>query len=209
MLVKWITCRVAPADRQRFSAAQERCAPIAQEPGFICQVGGLDSADTACVLALWEERDAYGSFMRERHDAILEAAAQPGTYRDLRVATGEVLLEMPGAAAGTVAALTRAQLVRVADCRVRPARDDHFRAAQREVWLPGMSTVDGMLGGLFGRLDDHRYLVATGSRDRDSHERYRNEHVPGLIRRAEAESDLLQLEGHAVRVADGWTLVAG
>jgi heme-degrading monooxygenase HmoA len=92
----------------------------------------------------------------------------------------------------------------VADCRVRPGRDDHFRDVQRTVWAPGMAEADGMLGGMFTQLGDHRYLVTTGWRDAESHRRYVAERLPRLRERAGAAADLSAIRGHEVALMRSW-----
>jgi hypothetical protein len=208
--VKWMTCQVPSADRQRFSEAQQRWAPVAQEPGFICQIGGWDegSPNTACILALWHAPDAHARFMRRRHDSLLDAAQQAGTYRSLQVTTGSVILDMPGAETDSVAAVTRARLLRVADCEVRSDREDHFRDSQEHIWAPGMNGADGMLGGVFSQLGEHRYLVTTGWRDHASHEGYRRDRLPALSKRAAPTNDLRRLQGYVVHLSDAWTVTA-
>ena len=208
MLVKWILCRVSPADRGRFSHAQQRWSGLAQQRGFRCQVGGVDerSPDTACVLGVWHSREAYSQFMGESHDALFAATGQAGTYRSISVANGDVLFRMPGAAGDTVDAFTTAQLLRVADCEVRPGHERHFRDAQQYVWAPGMAHADGMRGGLFADLGQRRYLVVTGWRDTASHERYRHDRLPALSAQAQTQRDVHQLTGHAIHIDTTWTI---
>jgi heme-degrading monooxygenase HmoA len=209
-LVKWVTCEVAPTQAAEFSRAQERWATLVDVAGFRCQLGGWDEAEPgiACVLAVWRDAATYAAFMRDSHDRLSYATGQVGTYDALRVATGDVLFQMPGAEDDGVRALARAQVVRVADCSVRPGREEHFREVQREVWAPAMADADGMLGGLFSALGAQRYLVTTGWRDAASHARYARYDVPLLRRTAAASEDLLQIRGHVVRVTRGWSVTA-
>ena len=85
LLVKWIVCDVAPTRRDEFSQAQEGWAVLRGEEGFVCQVGGWDekSPDTAGVLAVWTDAEAYERFMRDHHDAIVRASGQQDTYRSV------------------------------------------------------------------------------------------------------------------------------
>jgi hypothetical protein len=161
-LIKRITCSVRDGDRGRFDAAQRRWSQIADQPGLIVQAGGWDSAaPAACVLACWTGAEAYRDFMEGRHDQVAADSGQAGTYQAIEVATGESELTMPGAARTLAGAVSAGVFLRVADCQVRPERREHFVAAQRETWLPGMAAADGMLGGLFSRPGDYRYLVTT------------------------------------------------
>src|SRR5262245_14014824 len=109
--------------------------------------------------------------MEERHDQVAADSGQAGTYQAIEVATGESELTMPGAARTLAAAASGGVFLRVADCQVRPERREHFVTAQRETWLPGMAAADGMLGGLFSRLGECRYLVTTWWSSAGAHER--------------------------------------
>jgi hypothetical protein len=205
-----MTCEVPRMQTTPFARAQGRWAPLAEVPGFACQVGGWDDASpgTACILAIWRDGEVYERFMRDRHDALVEATGQPGTYGSLDVATGGVVFEMPGAEPDAVRALTRARLLRAADCHVRPGRFAHFRDAQADVWAPAMARADGMLGGVFSDLGAGRYLVATGWRDEASHRRYAQEDVPALRDRAGAADDLLTIRSHRVSLSADWVVLA-
>jgi hypothetical protein len=46
-LVMWMTCEVRPAESELFSGAQRRWAPLADVPGFGCQIGGWGGASAA------------------------------------------------------------------------------------------------------------------------------------------------------------------
>ncbi len=207
LLVKWIVCDVAPTSRNEFSQAQEGWAVLSGEDGFVCQVGGWDekSPDTACVLAVWTDAEAYERFMCDHHDAILRASGQPDTYRSVRVATGQPILEMRGDRNG-IGVFVTAGVLRVADCVVLPGHEDHFRRVQEHVWLPGMASADGMLGGLFSQVGERRYLTTTGWRDARSHERYVHERVPALRAAAGTAGDLQRIESHVLSLIPAWTV---
>jgi hypothetical protein len=205
MLVKWMTCRVPTAYREWFCAAQQRWWPLAGEAGFVCQIGGFDrrAPQTACILALWDGSAAYERFMTSAHDRLQRETGQAGSYESLHVDVGDLVLEMPGAAAGPAASLTGSRLLRVADCTVRPDREEHFRGVQQQVWAPAMARADGMLGGVFARLASGRYLVATGWRDQSSHDAYQHEQVSDLSTRADNSHDLTHLQGYAIELRTG------
>lgn len=208
MIVKWMTCGLARANRDRFGEAQQRWSPLTRQAGFLCQLGGFDpgAPQTACILALWDSSAAYEQFMAHAHDQLQHQTGQAGTYQSLNIDIGDVMLKMPGAAAGPVAGLTAAGLLRVADCTVRPGREEHFRSVQQQVWAPALRRADGMLGGVFARLASGRYLVATGWRDRFSHDAYQHEQVPLLSSRADNARDLTHLQGYAIELQPDWTI---
>jgi hypothetical protein len=194
--VKWITCEVD--DHDGFDAAQRRWSAIAGTPGLIVQTGGWDSkSPTACVLGCWTDAGTYKTFMEQRHDQVFGDSGQQRTYRSIEVATGESELTMPGT-------LGKGALLRVADCQVRPERREHFVTVQREVWIPRMAVAEGMLGGLFSRLGEDRYLVTSGGAAADAHRRYGQEDVPALRDTAGAGDDLVSLRGYAVPLEPEW-----
>ncbi|MFD7641664.1 DUF4937 domain-containing protein [Kitasatospora sp. NPDC059795] len=202
---KWIGCTVPVAARERFSAAQQAWSTISDQPGLIGQVGGWDPATgTARVLGLWADAEAYGRFMRERHDAVV-ADSRPGdSFTGIDVATGEVVLDMAGDAADLTDALEHATLLRVADCRLLPDRTDHFLDVQRTVWAPGMAAAGGMLAGVVTRLEPHRYLVTTLWSDATAHRHYATGHLPALHTRAAPDRDLRSITGHALPLEASW-----
>jgi heme-degrading monooxygenase HmoA len=200
--VKWITCSVGESDRERFSVAQRCWSELAGEPGLIAQAGGWD-AGLACILGCWTDRPAYAAFMSDRHDDIAMRSGQAGTYTSIDVATGESVLDIPGRAAG----VADAALLRVADCRLREGRQEHFTRVQRDVWIPAMTVADGMLGGLFSRLGEDRYLVTTWWSSVQAHQRYATTDVPELRRRAAVDEDIAQLRGHALVLEPEWSVL--
>lgn len=206
--IKWITCSVGDGDRGRFDAAQQGWSQVADQPGLIAQAGGWDSvAPVACVFACWTGAEAYRDFMAGRHDKVAADSGQAGTYQAIEVATGESELTMPGAARTLAGAVSGGAFLRVADCQVRQGRREHFVTAQRQTWLPGMAAADGMLGGLFSRLGEHRYLVTTWWSSAGAHDRYAKEDVPALRRAAGAGDDLASLRGYGVALEPGWLVL--
>ncbi len=202
---KWISCRVPEAARERFSTAQGAWSTISDQPGLVGQVGGWDPA-TGCahLLGLWTDEEAYRCFMRERHDAVVAGNQQGTICSTTDVATGEIVLQMAGDAAGLPHALERAALLRVADCRLLPGREEHFLDVQRTVWAPGMAAAGGMLAGVVTRVEDHRYLVTTLWSDFAAHQRYTARHLPALRSRATPEGDLQTMTGHVLPLEAAW-----
>jgi heme-degrading monooxygenase HmoA len=203
--IKWIRCSVADADRDRFSAAQRGWSGMAASPGLIAQVGGWDEATgEACILSCWTSRASYEAFMTSRHDEIAAQSGQRATYQAIHVTTGHSVVAIRGQAGPFAEAVCQGIFLRVADCWVRPGRQEHFTAAQRDIWLPGMATADGMLGGLFSQLDADRFLVTTWWRSAEAHQDYAATRVAGLRRRAAAEDDLAALRGYLLTLQPDW-----
>ncbi|MFF2545189.1 DUF4937 domain-containing protein [Kitasatospora sp. NPDC058063] len=210
MIGKWIDCRVRPGAREAFAAGQRRWSVISDQPGLVGQTGGREpGADRALLLALWSDEPAYARFMRERHDRAAAHADQRSSCTGIEVATGPVVLTMPGAAPSLPAALARATVLRAADCRLRPGRADHFLDVQRELWAPGMAAADGMLGGTVTRLSPGRHLVTTLWTTPAAHRDYTTHHLPALLARAGVPTDVRTLTGHLLPLEPSWRIGAG
>ncbi|WP_335869442.1 DUF4937 domain-containing protein [Bacillus sp. 2205SS5-2] len=86
MLIKFIRCVVPTANQSTFSTAQQQWKSLAQVSGFIFQCGGWSfTREEAYILGLWEDRQAYDSFMQEQHDAIFDHNQQERTYTQIEV----------------------------------------------------------------------------------------------------------------------------
>ncbi|MFF2041204.1 DUF4937 domain-containing protein [Kitasatospora sp. NPDC058170] len=205
---KWISCGVPPAVRGVFSAGQSAWSVIGDQPGLVGQVGGWDAATgRAHVLGVWADARAYARFMDERHDAVVAGIRQDAGYSSIEIAAGETVLEMAGDTAGLPQALAAATLLRVADCRLVPGREEHFLEVQREVWAPGMAAAGGMLAGVVTQLARHRYLVTTLWTDPAAHRNYVDHHLPGLIPRAGLGGDLQSMAGHVLSLEAAWRVL--
>jgi uncharacterized protein YeaO (DUF488 family) len=209
VLVKWVQCRVPPNRRLAFGAAQAGWSRLSGEAGLVGQLGGWDvrSPEMACLVAIWRSRSEYETFMARRHDELVAATDQAGTYSAVDTAVGDVLLVMPGTSASPAEALVAAGLVRVADCRVRAERTDHFRSAQERIWVPGMAESEGMLGGWFSDLSGGRFLVTTLWKDPDCHAAYVADRLPELRERAEVDGDVEELTGRVLPIEPSWRVL--
>ena len=201
MLVKWVRCSVEPDGQRAFSVAQAGWDRLAGEPGLVGQIGGWDvrSPELACVIGLWHDRSSYGDFMAARHDDLVAALGQTGTYSSIDIAVGEVLTNI-----GDGGALREGGVLRIADCLVRSERVDHFVTVQEQVWIPGMTAAPGMLGGWFSQLASNRFLVTTLWRDLDSHAAYVADRLPDLRAQAQVDDDVLDLAGHVAALEPSW-----
>ncbi|MFD9354634.1 DUF4937 domain-containing protein [Streptomyces sp. NPDC060031] len=205
---KWIGCSVPVAARGRFTVAQRAWAAISDQPGLIGQVGGWDPATgRAHVLAFWSDAESYGRFMRERHDTVFAESGQQKSYTAIETATGETVLAMAGDTGDLPVALESATLLRVADCRLLPSREEHFLEVQRSVWAPGMAAAGGMLAGTVTRLDEHRHLVTTLWSGADAHAQYVTSHLPALRSRAALADDLRSTTGHVLPLDPAWRIL--
>ncbi|WP_327180312.1 YdbC family protein (plasmid) [Streptomyces sp. NBC_01335] len=205
---KWIDCRVRPGAQDAFADGQRRWAALVDQPGLVGQVGGWSGTEgRALVLSLWADEEAYGRFMRERHDGIATATGQQGSWTAVQVAAGPVAQPVPGAAGSLPDALKDATLLRAADCRLRPGRTDHFLEVQRRVWSPGMAAAGGMLEGAVTRLAVDRYLVTTLWTSPQAYAAYTADAFPALRARADVRADVESLTGHVLPLEPAWQVL--
>lgn len=201
MLVKWIRCGVL--DRARFDQGQSGWTALRDQPGFRGQGGGWSRAQpgVAHLFAFWDERGAYNAFMAGPHDGL--AAAQGGTFEMLAVRLFEHRLDVK---VGFEPRFDDADLLRVALCKVRPDRVDHFTSMQERVWNPAMAGSPGMLRGVFGQGTGSDFLVLSMWNSATEHGKYREGAVARLSDRAELDSDVLSVAGDVVDVVQAWTV---
>lgn len=200
-------------DRQAaFSTGQEQWAALRTEAGFGGQCGGYvqDDPEYVQIFGLWTNMGAYQRFMNRVHDRIARSNAQAECYDDSGSALYELEFDMPGAVCDLSDALgSGAAMIRVARCKARPDRVDHFVEVQESVWMPGMKSAQGMLGGGFWRSvdDEDQFIVTTAWASMEDHERYCNEQLPKLRDQANLKDDLVKLAGEQVVLTPAWTVL--
>ncbi len=207
MLIKWVACDVPVGLRAEFSEAQRAWKAIAETKGFICQFGGF-SSNRAHILSLWENRQAYASFMSASHDDIASKNQQDRFYKSIRVDLFSEVLRMPGADASLIAdALSHATHLRMADCVVPESKQPHFVEVQKDVWSPGMAE-SGMQAGSFAQhmIDSNRFLVASLWDSEEAHRAYMQHTFPGLYKQASPQDDVTGIAGEFLELEHGWTL---
>ena len=64
--------------------------------------------------------------------------------------------------------------MRVAHCRVREDRVEHFALMQEKVWNPAMAGSPGMLRGVFGEAPGSEFLVLSMWQSAAEHGKYRS-----------------------------------
>src|SRR6201996_2339765 len=204
VLIKWIKCGVT--DREAFGAAQQNWARVGNQPGFLGQGGGWSRRDpeVAHVFACWADQASHDRFMTESHDTI--AGDQTGTYGRIEVRLFRRLMDI-GECSETGSA--GASLMRLAYCRVQADRQEHFVAAQAEVWNPGMTHAPGMCGGVFGQSGEADFLVLSLWRSATDHQRYLSSDFPDLRRRSGAADDLDATFGDLVALEPSWAVHPG
>ncbi|MFI1016521.1 YdbC family protein [Streptomyces sp. NPDC020965] len=201
MLVKWIRCTVV--DPHGFERGQRKWAGLLGEPGFRSQGGGWSKArpHVAHVFSFWESRAFYDSFMARSHDRL--ASGQSGTYKDFQATLFDHRFDVK---TGFEPRFTDVDVVRVAHCRVRADRVEHYALMQEKVWNPAMAGSPGMVRGLFGEASGNEFLVMSMWRSEAEHGKYRRERVERLLLRAQTEADVAALTGDVVRLEASWTV---
>ena len=202
MLVKWIRCGVV--DRPGFDRGQRRWAALREQPGFRGQGGGWSRSQpgVAHLFAFWDDRRSYDAFMAGPHDGI--AAGQNGSFEMLGVRLFEHRLDVK---VGFEPVFADADLLRVALCKVRPDRVDHFTLMQQRVWNPAMAGSPGMLRGVFGQAAGSAdFLVLSLWDSGTEHGKYRDNAVARLSDRAELDADVLSVAGDVVDVVPSWSV---
>ncbi len=201
VLVKWIRCTVV--DRRGFERGQRKWAGLLGEPGFRGQGGGWSRTrpSVAHLVAFWESRAFYDSFMARSHDRL--AAAQVGTFKDSRVRLFEYELDVK---VGFRPVFADADVLRIAHCQVRADRVEHFMLMQEKVWNPAMAGSPGMLRGLMGRAPGEEFLILSMWESAAERGKYRPERVERLGFRAQTEADVRAVTGDVADLEPAWTV---
>ncbi|WP_333766628.1 YdbC family protein [Streptomyces sp. IBSBF 2435] len=201
MLVKWIRCGVL--DRAGFDRGQRRWAALREQPGFHGQAGGWSRSQpgVAHLFAFWDGQASYDAFMAGSHDAT--AAAQTGTFEMLAVRMFTRRLDVK---VGFEPRFSDTDLLRVALCKVRPERIDHFVQMQERVWNPAMAGSPGMLRGVFAESTESDFLVLSAWDTATERGKYREGAVARLSDRADLDGDVVSVAGDVVDVVQAWTV---
>lgn len=201
MLVKWI--RLTVVDRRGFERGQRKWAGLLGEPGFRGQGGGWSRGrpGVAHLVAFWESRAFYDSFMARSHDRL--AAAQVGTYKDAQVRLFGHEFDVK---VGFRPSFGEVDVLRLAHCQVYPDRVDHFMLMQEKVWNPAMAGSPGMQRGMLGRAPGEEFLVLSMWQSAAERGKYRPERVERLALRAQIAADVRAIAGDVVELEPSWTV---
>jgi hypothetical protein len=153
------------------------------------------------LFAFWDGQRSYDAFMAGPHEGI--AAAQQDTFETLTVRLFQHRLDVK---VGFAPTFTDADLLRVALCKVRPERVDHFTQMQHKVWNPAMAGSPGMLRGVFGQSAGNDFVVLSMWDSATERGKYREGAVSRLSERAELDADVLSVAGDVVDVVQAWTV---
>ncbi|MED0964137.1 DUF4937 domain-containing protein [Bacillus paramycoides] len=203
MLLKTIFCKVEEEKREMFSEAQEKWCDLQHLDGFHGQFGGWNE-DEACVYTLWEDRNAYQSFMNDAHDTIFLNSNQEGTYISCNIEMFQTLYDITETPLKEV--ITQGSFVRVAICDVKEGKEKHFSFIQETIWNKGMENANGMLGGVVGKSlkNENRYIVLTYWKNEMAHQNYVEEIFPELYKLANTHEDIEEIKGKQVVCKEEW-----
>jgi len=196
------------ARRSAFTVAQEGWGRLKEAKGFHAQTGGwVDHRDTdALIVSLWESQKHYDKFMKKLHGEITAENKQEETYKEIEVHVLDLQIPFPSKAPTIKDAILDCGIVRFADCNVRSGRVDNFKKNQEEIWIPGMSACEGMLGGAYAASfeDPLHHFVLTFWDTVQSHQLYVRQAFTELAQRAQVSSDAHEVTGGTVQVSPGW-----
>lgn len=211
MYIKWIICRVKENERQNFSRAQEKWERTSGANGFIAQTGGWDliNKNEACIISFWKNKELYEIFMRDLHDEIINDNKQANTYNQIFVEYFTSIFIMEGAAGTLKEAIQKGNLLRIANCIVKPEKIKHFEIMQSEIWLPGMRVSKGMLGGMFSKNENNnlKYLVSTFWDNIQNHTNYSHNKLPHLQEESDAANDISEITGKQILIVNTWRVI--
>ncbi|MGB8320789.1 MAG: DUF4937 domain-containing protein [Ignavibacteriaceae bacterium] len=210
MYIKWIICRVKENEKQYFSRAQEKWARTSETNGFIAQTGGwnLINKNEACIISFWKNKELYEIFMRDLHVEIIKDNKQTNTYNEIFVEYFRSIFSMEGVAGTLKEAVQKGNILRIADCLVKPEKIKHFEKMQSEIWLPGMRGSKGMLGGTFSKNEQNnlRYLVSTLWDNKQNHTDYSEKKIPLLKVQSDVVNDISDINGKIIIIEETWKI---
>lgn len=212
MWLKWIRCSVEKNNREAFCDSQQQWSAIRGEAGLVGQFGGWDTLEpnNAGIVGLWQNQKSLEAFMTPggTHDRIYAATGQEGLLQSVQTNVYHELFPMPGALPSLRAAARESTFMRVAQFRVSSEKYPLLLRAQRQIWIPALRKVEGMLGGSFGTDGTDGFLVVTMWRDADLHEAYHNDVRPDLRREVMEMGGFPDtLDGCCLNVEPRWNIL--
>ena len=158
---------------------------------------------------MWQDESHYQQFMKQQHDKIVRHNDQMNTYDSIDVSLLTPTYDMPGCRESMMASLQDACALRIADCFVKPECEEHFVEMQHEIWIPGMCKADGMLAGVFSKVEHEpsRYMVTTLWESVEAHNAYSEKILPSLRSKSKVSEDVAQIVGGIVPLNQDWLVL--
>lgn len=209
MLIKLIKCKVSPEKKQAFSEAQASWSRLRDIPGFLGQAGGWSKKHPcrAFILAFWEDRHFYDTFMKNNHDEVFHQSGQDQMYEKLDVQLYEPLFNIKGSEPAGI--FGEGAFLRLAFTHVKKERVQSFLEVQENVWNPGMASSPGMTGGFFaGHTESENcYLILSSWADESFHRRYQSDVFPKLLTNAKPGDLVSTLTGDGCVIEESWRVM--
>ncbi len=165
MHIKWIICEVKEGFEKEFSIAQEQWGATRGATGFIGQIGGwdLNHSRTACIISFWKAEHYLKQFMKDTHDSIFFKNTQSEFYDTIQVGHFDSLSVRHDNYTPLLEALNYAEGIQVAEYIVRKEKVELFESVQKDIWVPEIKKIQGMLGTDIAKAIDNKpeYLVST------------------------------------------------
>ncbi len=211
MYLKWIVCKVENEFKSVFSEAQEKWVETKKTKGFMGQIGGwnLHNPNEACILSFWNDKNSLHYFMENIHDKIFTNSKQEKTYKSIDIYYFNLKFNMPGSEIDFTRRIKTASILRIADCKVKQEKIDHFEHVQKSVWLPGMKKTEGMLGGEFSISEKEMssYLVSTFWDTKHNYSNYVKNNLSILQNKSNVKNDLLSITGKLILLEYSWRVI--
>ena len=211
MVVKWIVCDVKNNFKKEFSFAQEQWMETQNASGFIGQIGGWDveNKKTACIISFWENEKSLKLFMKNIHDKIFFAINQSEYYNSIHVEYFNSLFKIEPESSSLIAVLNNVKLLRIEICKIKQEKIEHFEMIQKNIRLPQMKKVKGMLGDYYSKSasDSLRYLVSTFWKSIGDHKSYREQELQEHKVNVDTKNDIDQLTEKQILLVDSWKII--
>ena len=206
-----MVCEVKNNSEKEFSVAQEQWIETKNSDGFIGQAGGweLNNKKTACIISFWENENSLNLFMKNIHDKIIFISNQSKYYNSIKVDHFNSVLNMEGKFNMLIDVLNNGKLLRIGDCFVKKEKNEHFEMVQKNIWLPGMKKIKGMLGGEFSKAVNNtsRYLISTFWDSVENHNNYTKHELPKFKIKSNVKDDIDQITGRQILLVDAWKII--
>ncbi|ODN43604.1 DUF4937 domain-containing protein [Piscirickettsia litoralis] len=210
MLVQWICGEVLDNQRDAFAKQQSDWQKeLNVAPGFVAQAGGWDchNEDEVSVLDFWQDRDAFEAFNQRPHLELCGTDAD-NSCRLLSLSVFELSLMINGECDDFFTAISKCEVMRVAECTVKEDCVEHFLDAQRNIWAPGLKDAHALCAAVMHNINNPRHhFVVSLWKDQKEHKNYTLRSLPVLRSQSEILKDVDFLWGKLVNFSPDWMMI--
>lgn len=207
MFIKWIVCEVKENLKKDFSIAQEQWIETQNCDGFYAQVGGFDlkNKNIAYIVSFWDTEQSLKLFMKNIHDKVILNSNQAEFYNSINVRHFTLSSKIENEFKVLVDTLSKSKFLQVIDSFVKPNKFEHFKSAQKDIWISEMKNNKGISGGLF--LEDVnnslKYLVSIFWNSEINNKDYLETMVSKNIKKNDIES----YNDVQIKLIDSWKII--